>query len=372
MGNLSLSYNVSVKADSYSRFLDLSTGTYGTNFEDAMGETFTTTVFCSYPDQVCVYSLNSSTTLPGIAIKLENQFVDHTLAQSSCGAGFARLKGVTKVGSPEGMRYESVAKVLNGVNSTFTCDNQTGVLLVPKVTGQRSISVVVGAGTNYDQTKGNAANDFSFRGEDPSSQIQKIIAEATSKTLSELQKQHVEDYSRLSGAFTLELPDPRGSVDVETSLLFQRYNSSLGDPFIESLLFEYSRHLLISSSRENSLPANLQGRWSSELGAAWSADYHANINIQMNYWGAEQTGLGGDVQDGLWRYMIDTWVPRGTETAKLLYAAPGWVTHSEMNIFGHTAMKNDAQWANCKDRLTSEPFQFSPLTKLQILHPQPG
>lgn len=347
MGNLSLSYNVSVKANSYIRLLDLNTGTYGTKFEDVMGETYTTTVFCSYPDQVCVYSLNSSTTLPEIAIKLENQLVNVTTAQSMCGAGFARLKGVTQVGPPEGMRYESVAMVTGGDNIT-ECNNRTGVLLVPKLAGRRSISVVLEGGTNYDQTKGNAANSFSFRGEDPGKHVREVAIKAASKTISELQERHLEDYQLLSGAFTLELPDPYGSLKVETALLLERYNSSSGNPFVESLLFDYSRHLLISSSRENSLPANLQGRWSSELGAAWSADYHANINIQMNYWGAEQTGLGRDVQESLWRFMIDTWVPRGTETARLLYGAPGWVTHSEMNIFGHTAMKNDAQWANCK------------------------
>lgn len=45
--------------------------------------------------------------------------------------------------------------------------------------------------------------------------------------------------------------------------------------------------------------------------------------------------------------MIKTWAPRGTETAQLLYDAPGWVTHNEMNIFGHTAMKaGDDIWAN--------------------------
>lgn len=44
--------------------------------------------------------------------------------------------------------------------------------------------------------------------------------------------------------------------------------------------------------------------------------------------------------------MEDTWVPRGTETAKLLYNAPGWVVHDELNIFGSTGMKEVAQWAN--------------------------
>lgn len=61
-----------------------------------------------------------------------------------------------------------------------------------------------------------------------------------------------------------------------------------------------------------------------------------NINLQMNYWPADQTGLS-DQTEPLWTYMAKSWVPRGEETAKLLYAAPdGWVVHNEVNIFGHT------------------------------------
>jgi alpha-L-fucosidase 2 len=56
----------------------------------------------------------------------------------------------------------------------------------------------------------------------------------------------------------------------------------------------------------------------------------------MNLWSVDQTGLG-DLQISAWNYMQDTWVPRCTETAQLLYGASAeWVTHDEMNIFGHT------------------------------------
>ena len=65
----------------------------------------------------------------------------------------------------------------------------------------------------------------------------------------------------------------------------------------------------------------------------------------MNHWTADQTGLT-DLQSPLWDYMTDNWVPRGSETAELLYGAPGWVVHNEMNIFGHTGMKSGAEWAN--------------------------
>lgn len=34
-------------------------------------------------------------------------------------------------------------------------------------------------------------------------------------------------------------------------------------------------------------------------------------------------------------------MPRGSETAKLVYGAEsGWVTHDEMNLFGHTGCEN--------------------------------
>lgn len=54
-----------------------------------------------------------------------------------------------------------------------------------------------------------------------------------------------------------------------------------------------------------------------------------------NHWHVEQTGLG-DIQGPLWDFITDTWVPRGTETAELLYDAPGFVGFSNLNTFGFT------------------------------------
>lgn len=44
----------------------------------------------------------------------------------------------------------------------------------------------------------------------------------------------------------------------------------------------------------------------------------------------------GSIMDPLWDFMIDTWVPRGTESARLIYNASGWVAFTNLNIFGHT------------------------------------
>jgi alpha-L-fucosidase 2 len=56
-------------------------------------------------------------------------------------------------------------------------------------------------------------------------------------------------------------------------------------------MFQYGRYLLISCSRPGGLPANLQGLWNDTNTPAWHSDYHANINIEMNYWPAEVANL---------------------------------------------------------------------------------
>ena len=85
------------------------------------------------------------------------------------------------------------------------------------------------------------------------------------------------------------------------------------------------RYLLMGSSRPGQLPANLQGLWNEQLKPPWNADYHLNINLQMNYWPAEVTGLA-DLHGPLFDF-IDSLVPSGRRTAKVHYgAAAGWPT----------------------------------------------
>lgn len=307
---------------------------------------YTSTVYCSYPDQVCVYTLSSTTPLPSVSIGLENQLVDPLFQTQACGKGFVRLKGVTQLSPPLGMIYDAMARVTTPGNTSYCSNTTAGTLVIPSNGRTRMFTIVVGARTDYDQTKGNSASNYSFRGTDPAVHVKAVTNAAAAKSSDELRAAHTIDYQTLARLFSLNLPDPAHSAGFETSTIIDRYNwTGPGDPYLESVLFDYGRHLFISSSRQNSLPPNLAGKWSIDLEGAWSCDYHANINLQMNHWGVDQTGLG-DLQRALWRYMQDTWVPRGTETAQLLYDAPGWVVHDEMNIFGHTGMKYSAVWAN--------------------------
>lgn len=354
LGNLSVTIPSLVDVDvaNYTRTLDLSNGIHTTSFS-LNGSHIETEAFCSFPDQVCVYTIRSSNGLPAVEVRLDNELVDPELRNATCvsgngtDSGYLRLGGVTELGPPEGMRYDAIARVASGSNVNTRCDSSTNLLTIASGNSTNSVTIVLGAETNYDAKKGTPESDYSFRGEDPGPAVEATTSNAAAKTLPGLLKRHIDDFTSLTGRFTLSLPDPLKSSQAPTSDVIARYNANntAGDPYIENLLFDYAQYLFISSSRPGSLPPNLQGRWSEGLWAAWSADYHANINLQMNHWTADQTGLT-DLQSPLWDYMTDNWVPRGSETAELLYGAPGWVVHNEMNIFGHTGMKSGAEWAN--------------------------
>ncbi|CAI9632639.1 glycoside hydrolase family 95 protein [Alternaria burnsii] len=354
LGNLSVTIPSLVGADvvNYTRTLDLSNGIHTTSFS-LNGSRIKTEAFCSFPDQVCVYTVRSSNGLPAVEVRLDNELVDSELRNATCvsgngtASGYLRLEGVTELGPPEGMRYDAIARVASGSNVNTRCDSSTNLLTIASGNDTNNVTIVLGAETDYDAKKGTPESDYSFRGEDPGPAVEATTFNAAAKTVSGLLKRHIDDFTSLTGRFTLSLPDPLKSSQTPTSEVIARYNANntAGNPYIENLLFDYAQYLFISSSRPGSLPPNLQGRWSEGLWAAWSADYHANINLQMNHWTADQTGLT-DLQSPLWDYMTNNWVPRGSETAELLYGAPGWVVHNEMNIFGHTGMKSGAEWAN--------------------------
>lgn len=106
------------------------------------------------------------------------------------------------------------------------------------------------------------------------------------------------------------------------------------DPGLAALLFNYGRYLLISSSRPGGTPANLQGIWNDKMLPPWSSNFTTNVNLEMNYWGAEVTGLGECVEPlfGL----IEALQVTGASTAKEYYGARGWAVHHNSDIWGYS------------------------------------
>jgi alpha-L-fucosidase 2 len=82
------------------------------------------------------------------------------------------------------------------------------------------------------------------------------------------------------------------------------------------------------------MPANLQGIWVWQMNAPWNADYHTNINVQMNYWPAEVANLS-ECHLPLFDLM-EMLVKPGERTARIHYGARGWVVHHLTDAWGFT------------------------------------
>ncbi|KAG9003838.1 hypothetical protein FRB94_008480 [Tulasnella sp. JGI-2019a] len=352
-GYLMATRNNTHRSSGYLRWLDLDSGVLKSTWSEGDID-FHREYFCSHNTKSCTaYTKASSLPSHHETSAYSYSFLPlhdlHNPTATCLDATTLRYRGQSH---DRGMTFEFLAQVhAQPPTAHVTC--RTSVAKAPGGKDVRTTSVIeiVGAletwvtwvgDTNYDIEAGDEAHGFSFTGPDPHRTLVKSLSGTTQLSYVQLRQTHLSDFkTNLTDKFSLSLgasPDFSRSTDEQV----REYTRRGGNPHLEWVLFNFGRYLLFTSGR-GVLPANLQGVWAQDTRPAWSADYHANINTQMNYWAAEIMDV--DVTASLWTYMEKTWVPRGQQTAKILYnTTRGWVTHNEMNIFGHTGMKSWGPW----------------------------
>jgi alpha-L-fucosidase 2 len=144
----------------------------------------------------------------------------------------------------------------------------------------------------------------------------------------QLTQAHVTEHGERYSSMTLDLG---ASDDRPTDQILKSCDDPAKNPALVNLVFNYGRYLLISSSRPDTQPANLQGIWNDKAMPPWRSDYHTNINLQMNYWPAETTNLA-DCAEPLLDYVRDI-CESGRIAAKRLYNARGWCMHHCSDIW---------------------------------------
>jgi alpha-L-fucosidase 2 len=312
----------------YRRSLDLATGLHTVTFA-AGGVTYTRETFASQPGQVIVTrltadkpaSLTGTLTLAGA--HQENTVTDQNdlLFGGSFPNGLvyaARARAVA-----EGGRVVSA----NGVCRFERCD---------------SLTLFLAAATSYAP---DAASRFT--GYAPAPVIREQLNLAAAHPFAALRQAHLADIASFVGRVALDL----GSTDaaqrgLPTDARLAAYAKGAADPELEALLFQYGRYLLQACSRPGTLPANLQGLWNDSNNPPWHSDYHANINVQMNYWPAEPAHLG-DCHTALIDLIlsqIPAW--RTATAAEKEFAtaegpAKGWAVRTSHNIHGGLGWKWD-------------------------------
>ncbi len=180
-----------------------------------------------------------------------------------------------------------------------------------RVEKANSVTLFLTAATNYS-------------GADPSETTKSQMDAAITKLYAEVRMAHIADYQSLFKRVDLDLGSGDGNYFTTDARIAAMQNGYVDNDLIE-LYYQFGRYLLISSSRPGCLPANLQGIWADGLRPPWSADYHININIQMNYWPSEITSLG-ELQEPFIDF-IDALRPNARRTAKEVYGMHGIVAH---------------------------------------------
>ncbi len=278
---------------------DLSLNTAAAHVKYICGDVkYSRKCFVSYPDKVMVIKLDASekgalnfTLFPEIPF-IKEYGVKEGDGGGKSGKIEANSDTITLSGKMDyyNILFEAQLKVIHAGGKLIT---KAGSLALEKAD---SATILIALGTNYKMESriftepDNKQKLVPYP--HPHGEVSEIIRLAAQKTYDKLLANHTLDYQKYFNRVALDLGGEE--PDMPTDELLQHYktdNTGKAAKYLEELYFQYSRYLLISSSREGTTPANLQGTWNCHNDSPWSCGYWHNINVQMNYWPAFTTNL---------------------------------------------------------------------------------
>lgn len=331
LGNLLINWKKSENTvTAYKRSLNLQQAISNISWKYQNGAQIQQESFISFGTNVYLVKLVAKGTKLNFSLALERKEKAKVLVKNNA----VHLSGQLNDKNGWGMQYASQLKCipwggdLKNDNSSLQISNADSCLLV------------FSAATNYNSTSGKLDTTIV-----PAKKVSDWVESIAAKEYARYKTNHLTQYQKLYNACSLQLPMHNAAVDtLSTQERLVHYYQNSSDAQLPVLYFNFGRYLLISSSPKDGLPANLQGLWAQEYQTPWNGDYHLNINIQMNYWLAELTGLSA-LAAPLHRYTA-LLVPNGQKTAKAYYNADGWVAHVISNPWHFTSPGEQASWGS--------------------------
>ena len=181
---------------------------------------------------------------------------------------------------------------------------------------------------NYHDTSG-----------DPTNNNNQVLSGLRTKKYKNLLKDHIQKYQEQYNRVSLTLPTS-GNSTLETNKRLANFDGK--DLDMVSLMMQYGRYLLISSSQPGGQPANLQGVWNDKKDAPWDSKYTININAEMNYWPALVGNLT-ETQQPLFS-MIRDLSETGAKTAQEMYGCGGWLAHHNTDLWRIAGPVDGTTW----------------------------
>ncbi len=333
-GDIFLSFDSIAPFENYRRNLHLNHGISSTIFT-IDGITYTREIFASSPDNVIVIHLKADK--PGsisTTISLERKKDATIVAEPHRLIMTGQIKDTTTRAHGPGGENMKFASQLLALNTGGTIHTKNTNL---EVSNADELTLLFTAATDYSLGKLNYDRSIN-----PLTICKDILAKAEGTSYIQIRDTHINEHLTLFNRVKLDL----GGIDLSDTPTDKRIimvKDGGEDPALLALYFQYGRYLLMGSSRYPAvLPANLQGVWNEHFNAPWNADYHTNINLQMNYWPAEVCNLTETVDPLV--NIVDKWREPGRQSAKEMYGCNGWMMHHATDIFGKTVPNADMRW----------------------------
>ncbi len=198
-------------------------------------------------------------------------------------------------------------------------------------------TLYITAATNFVNYKDISGN--------PVKKNNETLASVKGKPYKQLLAAHVRKYQEQYNRVSLTLPRTDASL-LETDKRLAAFENNAPDTQLDldlvSLMMQYGRYLLISSSQPGGQPANLQGVWNDKMNAPWDSKYTININAEMNYWPALVGNLA-ETQQPFFSMVRDLSVT-GAKTARTMYNCNGWVAHHNTDLWRIAGPVDGTPW----------------------------
>ncbi len=314
LGDLTVEQYFDGEETEYKRTLDVESSVATVSFE-AGGKKYSREIIASYPDEVIAVRYTSDKS-GSINLRLlldgrDDYFDSNTPISDDTILFYGGC------GGEDGINFAAVAKVVPTGGEVF----YEGSFLRTKDCDE--VMIIVSAQTSYRHLdyKDKAMFDAEM---------------AAKKSFEEIKKEHIKDYQSYYNRMSVTL---NGSSETENLPTNERLNAfwdeNLVDNKLLELYFNFGRYLMISGSREGTLPLNLQGIWNENMWPAWGGRFTININTEMNYWPVEVCNLS-ELHSPLFD-LIEKMRPNGRVTAKEMYNCGGFVAHHNTDLWGDTA-----------------------------------
>ena len=322
VGSVKLAFHRKDNTSNYRRQLNLGTALATTQYT-LDGVTYRRTCFASQADNAIIVrieasekgalSFNVSFDSP---LETSRSVNSHQLA--------AIVKGVEQEGVPAGLQAECRLEVLSDGEIV---DGEESIAVVSATT----VTLYITAATNF-------VNYHDVSGE-PTRKNIKSLSALKGRSYQQILNCHLAKYKAQYDRVSLSLPRC-GNESLPTDRRLTAFDGS--DLDMVSLMMQYGRYLLISSSQPGGQPANLQGVWNNKMEAPWDSKYTININAEMNYWPALIGNLAETQQPFF--SMISDLSQTGAVTAREMYGCKGWMAHHNTDLWRIAGPVDGTPW----------------------------